>query len=205
MDLKVVGAGVGRTGTSSLKSALERLLGVRCYHMVEVFQHPEHVPVWSSALQGDAVDWEPVLGDFGATVDWPAAELWRELLAANPDAYVLLSTRRSTDEWWRSARNTIFDIDEQGAPELASWYQMAIPMMKRFAPDWPDEASCRAAYERHNEIVRAEVPADRLIDWQPHDGWGPICSKLGVDVPQDPFPLTNTTNEFRARSGKDPI
>jgi hypothetical protein len=88
---------------------------------------------------------------------------------------------------------------------MEAWVEMIVAMMKGFAAEWPDETACRLAYERHNERVRAEVPADRLIDWHPEDGWDPICAALGLDVPNEPFPTTNSTNEFRARMGRAPI
>src|SRR3954466_13407154 len=105
--LRVVGAGVGRTGTASLKQALERLLGGRCYHMTEVFEHLDHVPVWHAAIRGEPVDWRSILGDYVAIVDWPGAACWRQIADANPEAIVLLSTRRDAATWWKSASATI--------------------------------------------------------------------------------------------------
>jgi hypothetical protein len=206
VTLRIVGAGLGRTGTHSLKIALERLLGGPCYHMVEVFGHPEHVPIWRAALEGEPVDWEPVFDGYVATVDWPGGGAWREIAAAYPDALVLLSTRRTADEWWTSASHTIFEHlanPKEGEPENVEWLAMAKAMIARLTPAFPDEAATKAAYERHNAEVRAEVPAARLIDWQVQQGWEPLCAALGVPVPDEPFPLTNTTAEFRARAGLD--
>jgi hypothetical protein len=203
MTLKIVGAGVGRTGTHSLKIALEQLTGGRCYHMIEVFGRPGDPEVWCSALQGDPPDWDEFLGDFTATVDWPACSAWRELAAAYPDAPVLLSTR-DADSWWRSASNTIFPVmDGDKAPPDPTWTRMAEAMFERFTPDWRDEGAAKAAFEAHNAAVRAEVPADRLVEWRPGDGWDPLCAALGVPVPSEPFPHVNTTDEFRAMAGLD--
>lgn len=206
MSLRVVGAGLGRTGTHSLKVALEQLLGAPCYHMVEVFGHPEHVAVWHAAYRGEPVDWGGLFEGYSASVDWPGGGLWREILAANPDALVLLSTRDSAEQWWTSASRTIFESMAEGAASTEDdpWVAMATQMMRRFTPDWTDPGACKAAYEAHNAAVRAEVPDEQLIDWKPQDGWGPLCKALGVAEPADPFPLTNTTAEFRARSGKEP-
>src|SRR5438309_762706 len=109
MALRVVGAGVGRTGTASLKEALEKLLGGPCYHMLEVFGHPEHVPQWGAAMSGDVVDWSALLDGYVATVDWPACTVWRELSEENPDALILLSTR-DPEAWWTSCDRTIWQV-----------------------------------------------------------------------------------------------
>ena len=115
MTLRVVGAGLGRTGTHSLKVALERLLGEPCYHMLEVFGHPELAARWCEALDGDVPDWDELFAGYGATVDWPAVAFWEELCDAFPDAVVLLSVR-GTDSWWRSADQTIFAVVAAPAP-----------------------------------------------------------------------------------------
>lgn len=202
MDLRIVGAGVGRTGTHSLKVALEQLLGGPCYHMREVFEHQDHVPIWHAAMHGDTVDWEPVFEGFVATVDWPGCTFWREFASANPKAKVLLSHRDSADTWWKSASNTIFRAMGDGTRmEANQWLEMARKMMERFSPDWQQEAAAKAAYDAHNAAVRAEVPKDRLIDWQPSDGWGPLCAGLDIPEPDEPFPVTNTTEEFQKMMG----
>src|SRR5438132_13248585 len=105
VTVRIVGAGLGRTGTMSLKIALERLLGAPCYHMIEVFEHPEHVPVWHAAVRGEPVDWDALFAGYVAAVDWPVAAFWREISAANPDAVVLLSVRDAA-AWWQSADQT---------------------------------------------------------------------------------------------------
>ncbi len=200
MDLKVIGAGLGRTGTMSLKVALEQLLGGPCYHMVEVFEHPEHVAIWNRALSGEAVDWSEIYAGYVATVDYPNAAVWEPLAAAYPDAFVLLSSR-DTAGWWKSASNTIIPSIQHAAqdPEMAEWSQMVAKLGLQ-----PNDADAsRAMFERHNAHVRATVPTERLIDWQPGDGWEPICQKLGVPVPAEPFPHVNTTDEFRAMRGLD--
>jgi Sulfotransferase domain len=198
MTIQVVGAGVGRTGTLSLKTALEQLVGEPCYHMLEVFGHPEHVTFWREAAEGRKVDWTGTLSEYGATSDFPACLFWQEILEANPDAVVVLSTRRDTQSWWESASQTIFAID--GAhlpPEMADWYQMWKAVSSaRFTADLTDRAAAQKAYDRHNAEVRSSAPADRLVDWQPGDGWGPLCERLGVAVPTEPFPHLNTREEF---------
>src|SRR5580704_17875033 len=115
MPLQVVGAGLGRTGTHSLKQALEQLLDARCYHMIEVFGRPDDIPTWQHAIDGEPPDWRAFFADFGAAVDWPVDGFWTEISAAFPDALVLLSTR-DTDGWWTSASHTIFDVARRGVP-----------------------------------------------------------------------------------------
>jgi hypothetical protein len=198
MTIRVVGAGAGRTGTLSLKSGLEQLLGAPCYHMLEVFGHPEHVDVWRAAAEGEKVDWDALLQGYGATSDFPACLFWREILEANPDAVVVLSTRRDSDAWWDSASQTIFGIDAESLPpEMRLWFEMwRAVATARFTPDWTDRAASIAAYERHNAEVRASVPPGRLVDWKPSDGWGPLCDALGMAVPDQPFPHLNKREDF---------
>jgi Sulfotransferase domain len=202
MALRVIGAGLGRTGTNSLKLALEQLLGGRCYHMFEAIQRDADTPVWLAAVRGEPVDWEDFMREYRATVDWPACSFWRELYAANPDALVLLSTRESSAAWRESMERTIVPRLDQPVPpddpEMARRRAMILELMDaRFTPGWRERERAIAAYERHNAEVRRSVPPERLIDWQPSQGWEPICAALGLDVPTEPFPRVNTSAEFR--------
>jgi Sulfotransferase domain len=200
MALQIVGAGLGRTGTNSLQLALQQLLNGPCYHMIEVIADPDvRVQQWMDAMDGRP-DWETMMNGYVASVDWPAAAFWRELADAYPDAPVLLSTRASTDVWFKSFSETILRVMLRDEPNGDS--PMPLRMMnERFTPEWRDPGACKAAYERHNADVRATIPADRLIDWQPGDGWKPICAKLGLPVPSEPFPHANTTEDFRVMLG----
>jgi len=199
MTLRVVGAGLGRTGTNSLKVALERLLGAPCYHMMEVFTHPEHIPDWHAAARGQMPDWHRLFAGFGAAVDWPAAAFWPELSAAFPDALVLLSLREP-QSWWQSASETIFpSIREQTGTE---WHAMVDALFAaRFTTAIDDPAATIATFQRHNARVRASVPAQRLLEWRAVDGWEPLCAALGLPVPNEPFPHTNTRADWQARHG----
>jgi hypothetical protein len=205
--LRVVGAGLGRTGTNSLKLGLERLLGGPCYHMLELFPRPEQTPVWKAAMRGEPVDYAALLDGFVATVDWPACAVWRELRAANPGAVVVLSQRRTPEEWWESFDRTIAtNLLQQVPPEDAEWVarrEMTMLMMERFTPDWRDRDAVIAAYRRHNDAVRAEVPVGELIEWRPNDGWEPLCTGLDLPVPDEPFPHVNSREEFRAAMNLD--
>jgi hypothetical protein len=211
MTLRVVGAGLGRTGTHSLKIALEQLLGAPCYHMLEVLTHPDSVAVWQDAVDGKPVDWPAVMDGYAAAVDWPVVAFWSELAEAFPDAVVLLSSRSSAEAWWTSANETIFAVTRRGIEgdtnsEMQAHLHMIEGLFERFTPAWnADDGgdAARRAYDEHNAHVRATVPASRLVDWQPGDGWEPICHALDLPVPDDPFPHVNTTDEFRMMVGFD--
>ena len=201
MSLKVVGAGVGRTGTNSLKLALEELLGQPCHHMFEIFTDPAQIPLWTGAIEGKAVDWSTMPGDFGAVVDWPAASFWPELSEANPDALVLLSVR-DPESWYRSASNTIFQTFDHAPPEMRQWLDSVRYLLrKRFSDQFDDPTVMMDAFERHNDAVRDAFTPERLLEWTPTDGWEPICERLDLDVPDHPFPKTNDTNQWRASVG----
>jgi len=201
MSLRVVGAGFPRTGTKSLKEGLEQVLGGRCYHMVEVFEHLDHVPVWRDALHGRAPEWNDFLADYVAAVDWPASAFWHELAEANPDALIVLSVRDDAAAWWRSADQTIFQITRRTEyPEYGDWLGFVQELLRaRIAPHWDDAATAMAVYERHNDEVRATAPRERLLEWNAREGWAPICDALNIPVPEEPFPHVNTTEEWAAR------
>ena len=204
MTLRVVGAGLGRTGTHSLKLALERLLGAPCYHMVETFGRPDHVVEWQRAARNETPNWEFVFDGYAAAVDWPTAAYYDGLMEAYPEAIVLLSTREDAEAWWQSANATIFEAIDRVFDSAPALEQMIFDMLDaRFTADWRDHDASIAAYLRHNAEVRARVPAERLVEWQPGDGWGPIARGLGIAEPDEPFPHVNTTAEFRAMTGLD--
>lgn len=202
MTLRIIGSGCGRTGTTSLKTALERLLGEPCYHMFEV--KPESVPAWQAAVDGRSVDWHDLFDGWGAAVDWPASAFWPELAEAFPDALIIHSVR-DADAWWRSASATIFPRllsapDEGGRGE---WKRMVLSMLRaRFTDRLDDEAACKSAFARHNAAVIDNAPADRLVTWAASDGWEPLCAALGLPVPDEPFPHRNTSEEFNERRSK---
>jgi hypothetical protein len=197
--MKVIGAGLPRTATKSLKTALELLLGGPCYHMTELFnRHAEDLPTWKAAIRGDDVDWRSFPPGYAAAVDWPASAFWRELATAHPDAVIVLSTRRNAVEWWESCDATILPVFRKTEyPEYAEWFAMAQALIVReMGENWNDAGTAQAYYERWNEAARREAPPDRLVDWQASDGWEPLCAALGVPVPDEPFPHTNSREEW---------
>ncbi len=193
--MKVIGAGFGRTGTMSLKVALEELGYGPCYHMIEVFEHPEHVPLWEAARRGEPVDWEELFDGYQATVDWPGAAFYKELSERYPEARVIL-TVRDPERWYESARTTIFNLQgtsSSRAPQLAR----DLAYQKGFR-DVEDRRHMIEAFNRWNEEVKESIPAGRLLVYEVKEGWEPLCSFLDVEVPKDkPFPHLNDSDSFR--------
>lgn len=204
MKLKIIGAGFGRTGTLSLKIALEQLGVGPCYHMMSVFGNPVHIPLWAAAVRGETPDWDTLFEDFRSTVDWPACTFWRDLAEKNPDAKVLLSYR-DADAWYDSFHDTIYQMMSRVPPSEPAWAVELFEMTRELVleqtfggrPD--DRAHVIRCYEEHNEAVRNEVPADRLILYEVGAGWDPICIALNRPIPNEPYPKTNSTKEFRDR------
>jgi hypothetical protein len=199
MTLSVIGAGLGRTGTLSLKLALERLGLGPCYHMKAVFEHLDHVPVWDRAANGEAVDWGSLFTGYRSAVDFPVASFHRELADHYPDAKLIL-TVRNPDKWYQSVSETIFRAFDSPLPDhLAAWGEMVRKTIveRAFAGNVSDRDHLIASYQRHNEAVRQCYGPDRLLVYEVSEGWKPLCTFLGVPVPDEPFPRVNTTDEFR--------
>jgi hypothetical protein len=202
MSLRVVGAGLGRTGTRSLKAALEHLLDGKVHHMSDVFADPaRQVPYWQSAVEGAPYEtWAPALDGFVASVDWPSCRWYRTLAVENPDALVLLSHRGDADTWWRSAEQTIFvRMEDDDSPHADVFRRMVRPLIRDHIGSYTDASAAKAGYERHNAEVRRHISAERLLEWMPGDGWEPLCNALGLPMPAEPFPVLNTTEEYRAK------
>ncbi|MBD8869661.1 sulfotransferase family protein [Nocardioides donggukensis] len=200
MVLRLIGAGLPRTGTSSLREALRHLLGAPVYHMSEVFAHPEHATTWEAALEGDPPVWDDFLAGYSAGVDAPLSNCWRDLAAAYPDAPVLLSHRGTAEVWHRSMEATVLprtrEILSRDDDPLTPLFRV---LFVDLATDIDDPEAMMTGYERRLEQVRAGIAPDRLVDWQPGDGWDPICRALGVAVPKLPFPHENSTADYLAR------
>ncbi|MDZ4827720.1 MAG: sulfotransferase [Actinomycetota bacterium] len=197
MPLEIVGAGWGRTGTLSLKLALEQL-GYPCHHMFEIFLHEDHIKTFTAAGRGEAVDWEAVFGEYRATVDWPGATYWRELTAAYPDAKVILS-ERDPQQWYESYEATIsVGVRGQGLVDNPEWHEMVqLGIVQRdFEGNADDRDHLVALFERHNAEVRATVPPERLLVFEARDGWGPLCAFLGVPVPEGDYPHANDRSQW---------
>jgi hypothetical protein len=200
MTLKVIGAGFGRTGTMSLKLALEQIGFGPCYHMVEVFKH-QAWDLWYEASKDPAhADWATIFEGYNSTVDWPNATYWKELADAYPDAKVIL-TERDPDHWFDSTQATIFrDETRTGGPPGSGFPRMVDAVVGAlFDGKLHDRELCTRVFREHNARVRATIPPERLLVYEVAQGWAPLCDFLGVPVPATPMPKTNTTEEFQAR------
>ena len=196
MPLSVIGAGFGRTGTMSLKLALDRLGFGPCYHMVEVFKNPKASGYWEAAADGRPVDWEEVFAGYGSTVDWPSATFYKQLANAYPEAKVIL-TVRDPEAWFASTQATIFSRHIRDDTE-DDWQRMVLKVIgDLFDRRMTDKAKLIEVYQRHNEEVRRTIPQERLLVYDVADGWEPLCRFLDAEVPNESMPRANSTDEFR--------
>jgi hypothetical protein len=205
MTLQVIGAGFGRTGTMTLKTALEALGFGPCHHMIEVFANmATQVPFWRAAAGGEAVDWDKGLAGYNSSVDWPSAHFYRQLAAHYPDAKVILS-RRNPETWYASMTETILKamtmpvFESGGGGEAPMHFARMIIHDQTFKGDFSRE-NVIATFERHNAEVIASIAPERLLVFEPAQGWAPLCAFLGVPVPDQPFPRTNSREEFWTHS-----
>lgn len=208
MALEVIGAGLGRTGTLTLKTALEKLGFAPCHHMVEVLANPEQVPFWNRAAEGQPVDWEEVFGKYRAMVDWPGCHFYAELAERYPQARVILSLR-DPERWYESMCETILASMKAMGLESPAAITDEHPMkfggiiisQKTFGFDFSKE-NVIAAFERHNAEVQRRIPAERLLVFEAKQGWEPLCAHLGVPVPDEPFPHVNDREEFKQHAAQ---
>lgn len=198
MALKVIGAGLGRTGTASLKLALEQLGFGPCYHMGEILPRvEERVPLWIEAGKGNP-DWDRIFDGYQSATDYPSCSFWREQAAYYPDAKVILSTR-DAEGWFESVNTTIM------SPDVNAWLR-SNPLMKEFfercvwadfEPHILDRDYMVNYFRAREEAIKAELPPERLLVFNVKEGWDPLCDFLGVDVPDTEFPRVNSRDETR--------
>jgi hypothetical protein len=201
MVLEVVGAGLGRTGTKSLHTALNMLGFGPCHHMFEVFTRPESMALWIEAGAGRP-DWDAIFKEFRSMVDYPGAAFWRELADYYPNAKVLLSVR-DPDRWFESTQATIFAPGGGVDKALADPENPLTPFFRSFSGAFSDHIHdhdfMTDYFRRHVAEVKATIAPERLIVYEVGSGWGPLCAGLGVPVPAEPFPSENSRDEFIAR------
>jgi hypothetical protein len=203
---RVIGAGFGRTGTASLKRALEMIGFGPCHHMEEVIKHPSEVTTWESAARGERIDWPAFLQGWGATVDFPSSLYYTELMSAFPDAKIILTVRDAAS-WYTSMSQTIVPAMTAFPNRIVAHFLPFIGAPARAMKNtWVDREVIRRFSERehvlrifsdHIENVKRVVPAHRLLVYKVSDGWGPLCAFLRVPIPDAPFPRVNDTAQFR--------
>jgi hypothetical protein len=207
MPLEIIGPGFGRTGTNSLKLALEHLGFGPCHHMFEVRDNPERLADWEAAARGEAVNWDKVFSGYRSQVDWPGARYWRELAEHFPKAKVILSVR-DPDQWFDSVQATIAPfLSARGmhpSPHVNAICEMGHQAIavQVFDNRLSDRAHATQVFREHIAEVQAEIPAGRLLTFELRDGWEPLCEFLDVDVPDIPFPKTNSSKQFGEQEWK---
>lgn len=212
MPLSIIGAGFGRTGTLSLKHALERLGYAPCYHMHEVSKKPEHIPQWHALVNDKKINWDKLLDTYQAAVDWPIASFWQQLAKFYPHAKVIL-TVRDAEKWYESISNTIYYVLSQPVSKNNPVKREQGLMTRQlildntFHGNLGNKDKAIQIYEEHNEKVKRTIPSERLLVYNVIDGWDPLCHFLGCSIPDIAFPNTNTTDEFRSdvNSGSDAV
>jgi hypothetical protein len=211
--MRVIGAGFGRTGTNSLKLALDRLGFGPCDHMFEIAGDAERIHRWLAIAEGRSTDWDGLFAGFRSAVDWPAAAYWRELAAHYPEAKVLL-TVRDPDSWYESTQATVFKRNRLLGlltwsaglrnPNLRAFVELDRLTVQKgvFGGDTRTRDHMIRIYHDHIAQVKAEIPADRLLVYDVAEGWEPLCGFLGVPVPDDPFPRVNRRGDFSREAGE---
>ena len=205
MAIKIVGAGFGRTGTKSLKQALEMLGFGPCYHMIELHQDPERLRFWQEAADTGKTYWNALFDGYNSCVDWPAAYYWRELADFYPDAKVLLSVR-TADSWVKSIQSTIF-MGLGTFPDMPPGMERDrremnydIIAKRTFDERLDDDDYLVSAFNNHTAEVQRTIAPERLLTYDGAQGWEPLCKFFGVPTPQEPYPFTNTTADFQERA-----
>tara|TARA_R110002096_G_scaffold74746_3_gene176932 strand:- start:8588 stop:9208 length:621 start_codon:yes stop_codon:yes gene_type:complete len=196
MGLSVIGAGFGRTGTESLKNALEILGYGPCYHMFEVLPYPERVATWRAIASGEKPDWDHVFSGFGATVDWPGASYWRELSRHFPKAKIVLSIR-DADSWYDSMDNTILPI-LRNSDDMES-IGIKVISERVFAGKINDREHMIDVFNKNIAEIQAAFGTDRLLTYQLGSGWEPLCQFLGCEIPDEPYPFGNSSEQFEGK------
>ena len=198
-DMVIVGAALPRTGTMSVKRALEILGFAPSYHMHEVFRNPNHLKIWRDASQGILPDWRAFLGGYASTLDFPACLFWQHIFKEFPKAKVLLLLRDPND-WYESVEATIYQVAKEKTNEPAQLLVRQLFFSKFLKDQFENRFQATAVFEKYCAEVRSSVNSTDLVEYAVSEGWGPLCNALSCPVPEEPFPMTNTRSQFRARN-----
>ncbi len=203
MTLKVIGAGLGRTGTLSLKLALEHIGLGPCYHMSEMLaQMRSHLPLWIEAAKGQP-QWDAIFAGYQSTTDYPGCMFWRELADQYPEAKIVLTTR-DPDKWFESGAATVFSAEHrarfEGNPLMAEFFRLNV--FSQIEQHLGDRAAMVKYFNDWNQSVIDQAPPERLLVYRTGDGWEPLCAFLGVPVPAEPYPRVNSREEMVQRTGE---
>lgn len=204
MALEVIGAGLGRTGTLSLKLALEHIGLGGCYHMSEAIAHMDtHADLWIRSASGDP-QWDAIFAGYKSTTDYPACLFWRELAEHYPQAKIILTTR-DPDKWFESVSATVMSPGHrarfEGDPKMAEFFHATV-FQDDLEPCLGNRDEMVAYFNRWNQSVIDAVPADRLLVYAPGDGWEPLCAFLGVPIPPEAYPRVNSREEMGERTSQ---
>ncbi len=202
--MQIIGASFGRTGTTSMRIALNHLGFGPCYHMFEVFLHPSHIAQWQAAADGETVDWRKFLADYPSGIDYPLSAFYKEILEAFPEAKVILNLR-DPESWWQSTRETIY-----GQILIPDWMNSLFFFhrhLKKMIEDavWNrlfhgrflDKDYAIQVFNDHVEEVKGSISSDKLLIFNVKEGWQPLCEFLDVPVPDRPFPHANHRSLIR--------
>jgi len=214
MALKIIGAGLPRTGTNSLKRSLEMLGISKCYHMKTLLTNPDQLHFWLELENTGSTDWDTLYNGFQGSVDFPCYPFYKEHLKRYPDAKVIL-TVRDFESWYKSVKSTIWTAGPQNLGEKLMMLGrmltnprvkrviMCIKFVKRmlwekqFQGRFEDTVYAEEVFNRHTEEVKAHVPANQLLVYDVRDGWGPLCEFLEVTAPTEPLPHLNKKENFK--------
>ena len=219
MSLKVIGTGLGRTGTKSLKFALDQLYEGQCFHMMELLQHPKRVNLLKKGQRKGQIDWDAFFEGYTATVDYPTALFYEDLLKKYPNAK-FIHTLRDSESWYASVRETIYRGKPKNAKDIfrmiynmirSADFRRVAPVFQysdqliwngQFQSKFEEKAVAIKIYEAHLEKVKATIPAEQLLLYNIKDGWQPLCDFLNLPIPTTPFPNSNNKKEFNRKMDK---
>ena len=217
MAIKVIGLGMGRTGTYSLKLALEKLGFGPCYHMETLLEHPKGVKYWKELDRTGHTNWQALLGSYQSAVDFPTIAYHQAMLQQYPEAQCIL-TIREEEQWYESALNTILDAEPGIREKIIMSFRMPFSARLRYmvqvfqltnkfwvrqaGPKFKEKQPAIELFRRWNEQIIQEIPGEKLLVYQVSEGWEPLCTFLKVPVPDELFPHANTRSEFKDKNKK---